>query len=98
MNIMLRIEVIPYRRFGKENWPHFQGPTCCPETKVMNYHYTPRTIPEERRSLLVSCSGDVHFEYQPPPVVLDKHQDSVSRSVDVKCDLDRQRDIELVDE
>jgi hypothetical protein len=25
-------------------------PIFCPETSVRNYHYTPRHIPEERRS------------------------------------------------
>jgi hypothetical protein len=29
------------------------GPVCCPETSVMNYHYTLRNIPEERSSHLL---------------------------------------------
>ena len=28
------------------------GPMGCPETSVRQYHYTPRIIPQERRSLL----------------------------------------------
>ena len=34
-----------------ESWPLKMGPIGCPETSVMNYHYSLRNSPEERGSL-----------------------------------------------
>jgi len=34
-----------------------RGPIGCPETSVMNYHYTLRNIPEERRSHPLRCGS-----------------------------------------
>ena len=42
------------------SWPVKIGPTRCPETSVNNYHTTPRNIPEERRSQLLTLSRIRH--------------------------------------
>ena len=63
--ITQRIVVIPYRRFETTYRSHLQGSKnqdyCpmkmgimgCPETSVMNYHYTLRNSPEERSYHLI---------------------------------------------
>ena len=57
--IVQRVLVISYRRFGTTYRYHFQCPSKtkpigCPETSVINYHYSVRNNPEERNFLLLS--------------------------------------------
>ena len=56
-DITQRVVLIPYRPFRTKYRSHIQGsssprwdPIVCHETSVMNYPYTLRNIPEERRS------------------------------------------------
>jgi hypothetical protein len=53
-----RVGVISYRRFGTTYRPHCEGlgqtlkmgPITCPETSVINYHFSMRNNTEERSS------------------------------------------------
>jgi len=50
---MLRIVVIPHRRFGIDrlseiSWNLKKEPIGCPETLIRNYHYSLRNTPEGR--------------------------------------------------
>jgi hypothetical protein len=70
--ITLQIVVTSYRRFRTTNrvlssvdsWPLKKGPTGCPETPVINNHYSQRNNSEQHSSHLQYCEAEVwHHKY-----------------------------------